>query len=211
MTIYDILIEYHNVKTKSLITRHFLFLTGGSLRKNTYIQGEKLNMEGTMPQTSSRSNRARIVLVTILVLGSVLGALIAISMSTTQTAPPMSNKSIAIVDDDADVLFLHTFAAKKVTTGQIDTYITCDLLLSAMDLGKRYSLYILDHRIVGSRYMGPACAEQILLRHPGAIILGNSSDDGVGKEFIEKGATEFTPKGIDLKKFQDLIIKLLGG
>lgn len=168
-------------------------------------------MEGTIPQTRSESKRMRIVVVTILVLGAVLGAIVAITMNTTQSAPPMSNKSIAIVDDDTDILFLHAFAAKKVTTGQIDTYITCDLLLSAMDLGKRYGLYILDHRIVGSRYMGPACAEQILLRHPGAIILGNSSDDGVGSDFINKGATEFTPKGIALQKFQDLIIKLLGG
>lgn len=121
-----------------------------------------------------------------------------------------TQRSIAIVDDnDISGKSLAEFITRIVTSTSVSYYPICQDLLKDLESGKRYDLYVVDYNPGDtSGLWGDICTSEILIWHPGAVVIGQSMDD-VAEEFIKAGARKFISRREGGMEIANIIKSLL--
>lgn len=104
-------------------------------------------------------------------------------------------RRIAIVDDNpTSAEVLGELATIRLTNSQIYTFKICQELLATMDSGQMFDAYIIDYDPGETDGLwGDVCTQEIISRHPGALVVGQSGErsDSVESEFMQAGARKF--------------------
>ncbi len=122
--------------------------------------------------------------------------------------PQQKKKVVAFINDDADFASTRVELLQLSVPSLVDFVIfpNCEDLIAAMDTDYRFDVYIVDFNL-GKGKNGATCTEEILALHPGAIVIGSSSDGKTRDSFIESGARDF----INAKEGAESMANLLRG
>lgn len=123
--------------------------------------------------------------------------------------PTAEPYTIAVVDDSSSDREVFSRTIMRQFGGSLITpFSSCEELMVALQAGKRFKLYTVDNNMGPTHMKGFECVARILALHPGAVVMGLTSDN-VEKQFTDAGAKGFIGKDVGPGAFLRMVEQLL--